>query len=109
MKTAEQILSEHTGETGIYLKKGMIRGSDAMEAMEEYKNQSYMKMKAHQLEFISQIKRDGSGTTKVKKSYLKAMLENSFMKDEDFELHCLSLTEKTFVAFNFNAFVVRVR
>ena len=31
------------------------------------------------------------------------------MKDEDFELHLLSLTEKTFIAFNFNAFVVRVR
>ena len=68
-----------------------------------------MKKKAHELEFISQIKRDGSGTIKVKKSYLKAMLENSLMKDEDFELHCLSLTEKTFIAFNFNAFVVRVR
>lgn len=68
-----------------------------------------MKKKAHELEFISQIKRDGSGTTKVKESYLKAMLENSLMKDEDFELHCLSLTEKTFIAFNFNAFVVRVK
>lgn len=68
-----------------------------------------MNKKAHELEFISQIKRDGSGTTKVKKSYLKAMLENSLMKDEDFELHCLSATEKTFIAFNFNAFVVRVK
>lgn len=68
-----------------------------------------MKKKAHELDFISQIKRDGSGTTIVKKSYLKAMLENSLMKDEYFELHCLSLTEKTFIAFNFNAFVVRVK
>jgi hypothetical protein len=68
-----------------------------------------MKKKAHELEFISQIKRDGSGTTKVKKSYLKTMLENSLMKDEYFELQCLSLTEKTFIAFNFNAFVVRVK
>jgi hypothetical protein len=68
-----------------------------------------MKKKAHELDFISQIKRDGSGTTKVKKSYLKAMLENSLMKDEYYELHCLSLTEKTFIAFNFNAFVVRVK
>lgn len=68
-----------------------------------------MKKKARELEFISQIKRDGSGTTKVKKSYLKAMLDNSLMKDEDFELHRLSLTEKTFIAFNFNAFVVMVK
>jgi len=50
---------------------------------------------AHELEFISQIKRDGSGVTKVKKSYLKSMLENKFMKDEPFYLRCLSISEKT--------------
>lgn len=33
---AKEILSKHTGETGIYLTKGQIRGSDAIEAMEEY-------------------------------------------------------------------------
>lgn len=41
MKTAEEILSKHTGETGIYLTHGMIRGSDALEAMGEYLQQSY--------------------------------------------------------------------
>jgi len=64
---------------------------------------------ARELEFISQIKRDGSGVTKVKKSYLKAMLENSLMKDEPFYLRCLSISEKTYIAFNFNAFVVRLK
>lgn len=68
-----------------------------------------MKKKAHELEFISQIERDGSGTTKVEESYLKSMLENPLMKDTDFELHRLSLSEKTFIAFNFNAFVVRLK
>jgi hypothetical protein len=68
-----------------------------------------MKKKAHELEFISQIKRDGRGTKKVDEGYLKAMLENPLMKDEDFELHCLSLTEKTFIAFNCNVFVVRLK
>lgn len=68
-----------------------------------------MKKKAHELEFISQIHRDGSGTSKVADGYLKSMLENSLMKDEYFELHCLSMTEKTFIAFNFNAFVVRLK
>ncbi len=68
-----------------------------------------MKKKAHELEFISQIKRDGLGVTSVKESYLKSMLENPLMKDSDFDLHTLSLTEKTFIAFNFNAFVVRVK
>ena len=64
---------------------------------------------AHELEFISQIKRDGSGVTKVKKSYLKSMLENKLMKDEKFYLKCLSISEKTYIAFNFNAFVVRIK
>ncbi len=68
-----------------------------------------MEKKAHELEFISQIKRDGSGTVKVRKSYLKSMLENPLMKDEYFRLHRLSLTEDTFIAFNFNAFVVKVK
>jgi len=40
MKTAEEILSKHTGKTGIYLTHGMIRGSDALEAMGEYLQQS---------------------------------------------------------------------
>ena len=48
-----------------------------------------MKAKAHELEFISQIHRDGSGTSPVEKSYLKSMLKNSLMKDENFELHRL--------------------
>lgn len=68
-----------------------------------------MKKKAHELEFISQIYRDGSGTSKVEESYLETMLENPLMKDEDFELHSLSMSEKTFIAFNFNAFVVRLK
>lgn len=68
-----------------------------------------IKKKAHELEFISEIKRDGSGTKKVEKSYLKAMLENPLMKDEDFELHYLSLENKTFIALNFNAYIVRIK
>ena len=68
-----------------------------------------MKKKAYELEFISQINKDGLGTTKVKKSYLKAMIENPLMKDEYFDLHCLSLTEKTFIAFNVNAFIVKIK
>lgn len=32
----EEILSKHTGEEGIYLTHGMIRGSDAIDAMLEF-------------------------------------------------------------------------
>lgn len=68
-----------------------------------------MKAKASELIFISQIKRDGSGTKKVSKKYLKTMLENPLMIDNFFELHHLSLSEKTFIAINFNAFVVKLK
>ena len=68
-----------------------------------------IKKKASELNFISQIKRNGCGTTKVKKSYLKQMIENPLMKNEEYTLHCLSMTEKTYIAFNFNAFVVKIK
>ena len=68
-----------------------------------------MEKQARELEFIGKIKRDGSGVTKVSKRYLKAMLENPLMKDTYFKLHCLSLSEKTFIAFNINVFIVRLK
>jgi hypothetical protein len=68
-----------------------------------------MEKKAHELIFISQIKRDGSGTIPVEESYKKAMLENSLMKDDIFRLYKLSISEDTYIAFNFNAFVVKIK
>jgi hypothetical protein len=68
-----------------------------------------MKKKAHELEFISQINRDGSGTTEVKGEYLKFLLENPVAKDDYYELHQLSLTEQTYIAFNLNVFVVKLK
>jgi len=65
--------------------------------------------KAHELEFISIINRDGSGTKPVEESYLKAMLENPLMKDSYFKVYPLSISEKTFIAINFNAFVVKLK
>lgn len=41
MKTPEEILSEQTGEVGIYLTKGMVRGSDSLDAMKEYGIQEF--------------------------------------------------------------------
>ena len=68
-----------------------------------------MRAKASELEFISQINRDGSGTTPVPESYLDSMLNNSLMKNDLFYLTCLSLTEKTFIASGFNSFVVKLK
>jgi hypothetical protein len=68
-----------------------------------------MKKLAKELEFISWIKRDGSGTKKVPKSMLKMMLENDLAKDDEFEINALSLSNKTFIASGFNSFVVLIK
>lgn len=68
-----------------------------------------LRKKAHELEFISQIKRDGSGTIKVSEEYLNAMLNNQFMKDDVFKVHCLSISKETYIAIGFNSFVVKLK
>jgi hypothetical protein len=68
-----------------------------------------MKATAKELEFISQIKRDGSGVKKVPESYLRSMLENPLMNNENFKIHCLSLNQKTFIAHGFNSFIVKLK
>lgn len=68
-----------------------------------------MKKKANELIFISQIKRDGSGTLKVNEGLLNMMLTNKLCKDEYFDLYCLSMTKQTYIAINFNAFIVKLK
>ena len=73
-----------------------------------------MKYKGKQLEFISFIKRDGTGTVMVgtewdkNKEYPKVD-DMSYLDDEIFEVTCLSLSNKTFIASGFNSFVVRIK
>ena len=67
------------------------------------------KAKAKELEFISWIKRDGSGTEKVPEDMLENMLNNKFAKDDYFRLNVLSLSNKTFIASGFNSFVVKLK
>ena len=59
--------------------------------------------KGHQLEFISRINRDGSGTEKPKQSYI------DLMQDDNFKINCLSMTEKTFIASGMSSFVVKLK
>lgn len=56
-----------------------------------------------ELEFISWIKRDGSGIKMVKKKLIKIMQEHTF------EINHLSITQKTFIASGFNSFVVKLK
>lgn len=71
--------------------------------------ESILKKKAHELEFISVINRDGKGVSEVPQSYLDACKMNSLMRDDYYSLHALSITEGTFIAFNFNAYIVKIK
>jgi hypothetical protein len=73
-------------------------------------------LKGKRLEFISFIKRDGSGTILVgtewdkDKDYPKTDdTEMSYLDDDDFHISTLSLSEKTFIASGFNSWVVKLK
>lgn len=59
--------------------------------------------KGKELDFISQIERDGSGTSPVAADYIE------MMKEDNFKINSLSLSEKTLIACGFNSFVVRLK
>lgn len=62
-----------------------------------------MTKKGRELEFISIIKRDGSGTTPVDDSF------TDFVQDTDFDMIRLSMTEDTWIATRVNSYVVRIK
>ena len=60
-----------------------------------------MKAKAKELEFISQIKRDGSGVI------TKDITPSN--ENEVYNLYTLSITNATFIAYGFNSFIVKLK
>jgi SepF-like predicted cell division protein (DUF552 family) len=68
-----------------------------------------MKKYPHELEFISRIRRDGSGTEKITEEDLKHFEENKFAKEDLYEINVLSMSEKTFIASGFNSYVVKIK
>jgi len=62
-----------------------------------------MTKKGSKLEFISWINRDGSGVSQIPPELL------DIMQNETFDLIGLSMTHKTFIASNFNLFVVKIK
>lgn len=64
-----------------------------------------MKATAKELEFISQIKRDGSGVIEI----TNIDLEYFRLYNDKFDLYCLSKTHETFIAHGFNSFVVKLK
>jgi hypothetical protein len=73
-----------------------------------------MKALGKELEFISFIKRDGSGTIAVgtewneDKTYPK-IDDVSYLDDDSFNLNTLSLSNRTFIASGFNTWVVKIK
>ena len=61
------------------------------------------KVKGRDLHFISQINKDGSGTTPLDEESLR------ILQDEPFVIMSLSLSKKTLIASGFNSFVVRFK
>lgn len=60
-----------------------------------------MKKLGKELEFISVIKRDGSG--------VRMMDNGDHLNHVSFEINCLSITEGTYIASEFNSFVVKIK
>lgn len=90
------------GETMRYDKKF---NPDAIgQMLKDNQDRTYAEMLGSELEFISEINRDGSGTEKViPEEYLK------MMQKETFRVYCLSISQHTFLASNFNWFVVKLK
>lgn len=60
-------------------------------------------IKGKKLHFISVIKRDGSGVVNVENS------DNSRMNEDLFTITCLSISQGTFIASEFNSYVVKYK
>jgi hypothetical protein len=72
-----------------------------------------MKFLGKQLEFISLIKRDGSGTIPIGTPWTTESGHPktdsiSYLDEEEFTINSLSMTHRTYVASGFNSWVVRV-
>lgn len=68
-----------------------------------------MKKKAHELEFISRINRDGFGVTRVENGDVYHVKNNKIVTDDLYELMPLSISQGTFIAFNINVYVVKLK
>jgi len=73
-----------------------------------------MKKKGKKLEFVSFIKRDGSGTIMCGGEWNYDMKhpktdDMSYLDDDVFNIKVLSLSEKTYIASGFNSFVVKLK
>jgi hypothetical protein len=73
-----------------------------------------MKKLGKELDFISLIKRDGSGVVAIGGKWTPEMNhpktdDMSYVDDDSFIISCLSGNMGTYIAYGFNSFVVRLK
>jgi len=68
-----------------------------------------MRLEAKNLIFISQIGRDGEKITPLSEEECLNLQENSLWKNELYNILPLSITNKTYIAQNFNVYVVKLK
>jgi hypothetical protein len=73
-----------------------------------------MKKLGKELEFISFVRRDGSGVVPVGtpwngESDHPKTDDMNYLNEEEFEINTISMTYKTFIASGFNTWVVRLK
>ncbi len=66
------------------------------------------KVKASELEFISRIKRDGSGVVILNDEQKRELSEREFI-DDTYWVRCLSITNGTYIASGFHSYVVKYK
>lgn len=62
-------------------------------------------VRASNLEFITRLRSDGTGADPLTEQHLAFLLKY----DDLFNLHPLSITEKTFIAFNMSVYTVKIK
>lgn len=60
-------------------------------------------IKGKKLHFIARIERDGSGVVNVENE------DHSFIDNDLFKITCLSMSQGTFIASEFNSYVVKYK
>ena len=87
---------------GLKLEDEKLEMKEMKQKMKEVVILPDSKIRGRDLIFVSWIKRDGTGTEPVKE-------DMSYWNDKIFTLNCLSLTERTYIASEFNSYVVRLK
>lgn len=82
----------------------VIRGSFTKRYLKQCAVCGDYQAKGSELIFISWIKRDGSGT-----DYITKENDMSHLDDTTFNINCLSISNSTYIASEFNSYVVKFK